>query len=144
MTVLTGKSADGEEEQQEQEQEQEEQLESLSKKQKKRRKDAAAGKSLLEDDRFAAMWSDPRFEIDVESADYKQLHPSGRDSSKHPNEEPEDLLEEHFEDVEYSDGDNDDGAHGASAEVRSGQRRDRKRKKPYCYEDDDAWHRKYG
>lgn len=80
------------------------------------------------------MWADPRFEIDVDSADYKQLHPNSGGSSKHPDAESEDLLEEHFEDVEYSDGDNDDGADDTNAEVRVGeQRHNRRRVYVYIY-----------
>ena len=50
--------------------------------------------NLLEDSRFAAMFKDPEFTIDVTSEDFKQLHPNAdpvRDKK---------LLAEHFEQLE--------------------------------------------
>lgn len=50
--------------------------------------------NLLEDSRFAAMFEDPEFTIDVASEDYRQLHPNSdptRDKK---------LLSEHFEELE--------------------------------------------
>ena len=50
--------------------------------------------NLLEDSRFAAMFEDPEFTIDVTSEDFKQLHPNAdpaRDKK---------LLAEHFEQLE--------------------------------------------
>lgn len=50
--------------------------------------------NLLEDSRFAAMFEDPEFTIDVTSEDYRQLHPNS-DPVKDKK-----LLTEHFEELE--------------------------------------------
>jgi ribosome biogenesis protein ENP2 len=66
---------------------------------RKRKKNAAAGMSLLEDDRFKVMFEDPEFAIDERSADYKALHPNV-DPAK-----DRELLAEHFEELGSSDDD---------------------------------------
>ncbi|KAI5070277.1 hypothetical protein GOP47_0014620 [Adiantum capillus-veneris] len=57
--------------------------------------------SLLEDERFKAMFTDKAFEVDEESQEYKLLHPNFRKSKSS-------LLAEHFDEVEESDNDQAD------------------------------------
>ena len=87
--------------------------------------DDVPGGGLLEDDRFAAMFKDARFEVDEQSEAYKTLHPNAPKLSK---SERRELLEEHFDLDEDEDEDVDDderqnaadaSARAAAAEVSS-------------------------
>jgi len=64
----------------------------------------APGGSLLEDDRFAAMFKDEEFEIDEDDETYRMLHPN---ASKLNKSQKQEMLEDHFELV---DDDTDDDA----------------------------------
>ena len=56
---------------------------------------AAAARRLLSDDRFAAMFQDPRFAVDEASEEYKLLHPNASEASQRAKK----LLREHFDAV---------------------------------------------
>ena len=60
----------------------------------------APGGSLLEDDRFAAMFKEKEFEIDEEDEQYKVLHPN---ASKLHKDTRREILEDHFELVSDED-----------------------------------------
>lgn len=79
---------------------------------KSKSKSKAPLPSLLEDDRFKAMFMDPAFAIDERSDEYRVLHPNvdpARESAKK-------LLEEHFEELENDQEDDVSDAEEDSSE----------------------------
>eukprot|EP00958_Prasinococcus_capsulatus_P002990 scaffold266_cov391-Prasinococcus_capsulatus_cf.AAC.42 len=65
------------------------------KRSKKSTKEAA--QELLQDDRFKPLFSDPRFQVDVEDPEYKALHPN------QSTDRSTSLLDEHYEEVDEDD-----------------------------------------
>ena len=65
----------------------------------------APGGSLLEDDRFAAMFKDERFAINEDDETFKMLHPNAPKMDKSARKE---MLEDHFELVEDEEAAGDD------------------------------------
>ena len=66
----------------------------------------APGGSLLDDDRFAAMFKDEQFEINEDDEAFKALHPNAPKLKKNERKE---ILEDHFELVSDDEGDADGG-----------------------------------
>ena len=60
-----------------------------------------AAQDLLQDDRFTALFSDPRYQVDMDDPEYKALH---------PNQSPHNaaLLNEHYKSIDDEDNDDED------------------------------------
>ena len=84
------------------------------KKRKRDRSRAAEAASILDDDRFKAMFEDERFQVDTQSNEYKVLHPNadaGANTRAGSVDSDDDLLDEHFdEDDENGDDNNEEDA----------------------------------
>ncbi|KAL1191539.1 hypothetical protein V5N11_002360 [Cardamine amara subsp. amara] len=90
----------------------------------------------FEDNRFAAMFQDPDFQIDSESYEYGVLHPVAS-SKKQPS-----LLDEHFEAVSDDDDENSDSDASQSSDDDNGDtaRPSKKSKTPKLFEVKDQRH----